>query len=500
MGRRFAHLLVLTILLFTVTPPFVHAATLGISPPIFEAEAVKGDVLEGEVYIMRTNPNTNEYVNVSVSDDPTGAVVLLGDTRLLLPVGESTTAYRFNVLTQHMDSNTLQAKITFTNDIPSIDLGTQRFLTAVAMPIQIELVETMNAQEPTQVDSPSEAQILSESLASLMSLDKVLTAAALVLFGLFFLLRLSHAKFVRRGSVFVLVLSIGALMIGIGRLTIDPAEFPIRRFETSPKGMLIRDGNFFIQRTPEADYFVNPIADTSEMIGGAWNFFVTSQGRFWMVSADQDTSSDLHNTLYRFQDSSLRAYPNPDNTFLITEVKENSPGTYALFTGTDEQGAPTWCVSEVFNTSTIACDFLEDRVSEEVIQVSFTQEDHLLIIQTATQTYQYDVWRQTLSTDQDVREIVSASFPASNIFAQEATRSVLGFVRLDEELFWVGFNKAYYPISERIWMEKSPMDDAHRTPVFALVHTEGARRSVLTSLQFDAPLFWLRKSGVLNSP
>lgn len=116
------------------------AISSSISPPVYEATAPRGQTLNGSVNLSRANPSQDAYLIVSTRNDPGGAINLTDGQCLLMPLGEQSIDYRFEIDTNKIDeTGLLEAGIEFMNETLNAVADGNSVVYGVVMQVKVEI-------------------------------------------------------------------------------------------------------------------------------------------------------------------------------------------------------------------------------------------------------------------------------------------------------------------------------------------------------------------------
>jgi hypothetical protein len=496
-------LIIITIVSATLLPFASSASSFGISPSVLETEVERGDYLQESVSIIRANPNRDEYVLVSIRDDEFGAIQLTSGERFLLPLGVYESRYTFGVDTSLVeDVDQIKAGLSFTNENATTSVGATNIVTGAIMNIDVslkepgELVSASDEQDstPTMEETGSASMLSLGSLLSFFLLT--LAVMAIIMCGFFVKTRTQ-----KKSGVFF-VCSAVVFFLAMVALAWNSEKMPIHTWEQSSKfpSMLAQEGMYFLLSDEQGfDIFLNGTNESSQSLEGFWNYFVPSSDRVYAVARDKSTEEIYGYSILRFQYDVIKPLHNGDIPGPISSIQDNHLGTYALFEGQRLQTQePFLCVAEVWESSVIKCEFIEQRFSDDIVDTFFSEEEpHLLVIQTSQSAYAYDVWRKTAVPLETSLEIGEQDVELMSVEEASSVSSRLGFVRLDDTVFLSSWSAEYFPLVPNVWLEIVYKKNNEQV---SLVDTSLRRRFFLTEKQSSETIWWFQKGRFITRP
>ncbi len=511
MRIRSSFFLCSVIALLLLLPTRLFAATFGITPSVLETQVTRGDVLYGFVSIVRANPKEDTYLLVSARDDQTGAIQFTSGERFLLPLGEYDVRYTFAVDTSKLEGvEHFEAALEFLNEKPEEGNGATSQILGNVMEINVTineggLVEDQAAQiadaETTSIADGSDEQGGWPVSSWQTDVPFLLFAAAVLCLSIILWRR---RRLPSRASGWVFLLCSTAFVFGIFGWAYVSGRVPIHRW-TDVWNMnisLLTDGAFFlITSAGRPDVFLSPSTGQSQEMEGRWNYMATSQDRVYVMPADAQTDESYEKRLFVFYESGIKPFGSDDLPGIVSSVRENQIGTYAVFSGVgSQQDEAYWCLSEIWESSEIECDFLDRAVDGDIQAAWFSAEQpNLVIIQTSQAAYAYDVWRKTSETlSESEQQEKDPLFENPRPLESSAQRSRWGMIRLDDEWILAPVGAQYYVFSPSLWLERISIDA--QTDAISLVDTRTFKRVPITELSADETLEHLQKGGLSTSP
>lgn len=497
------------IILSLFLPARLFAATFGITPSVLETQVERGDKLYGFVSLVRANPKEDTYIRVSIRGDETGAIELTSGNRFLLPQGEYDVRYTFAVETSKLEGiERFEAGLEFINEIPEVGNGGTSHILGNVMKIDVTILDAQSdvAQMTNTTDTvPSDGADIDsqkEQKFSVSQKDVLFMAFAGVLLYVGVEIWRRYRKDARARAKFFLLTAFLFLISVFGWAYLSGRTL-IHRWENvwSMSTSLLTDGAYFLVTSPDdPDTFLSPLTGQSQEMDGDWTYFTTAPDRVYVTPTNVMTDDSYENRLFLFYEGGIKPYGSSDLPGTVSFVRENIIGTYAVFKGLlSQQSGTYWCLTEVWETSEILCDFLDRRIKDEIQEVWFSPEEpHIALIQTTQAVYQFDVWRKTL-------EILPESpkqeeKPSENARPLEASgkKSWFGVIQLDQKWMLTRLGAQYYPLSSSLWIERVSIDT--QTDKISLVDSRTFKRILVTELSTDETLIYLQKGGLITSP
>lgn len=502
-GARF--FISLAIFAVALSPVPVLATTFGLTPSVFEEQMSAQDRLVRFVEVVRANPDTDAYLLVSVRDDPAQAILLTGGERLLLPLGQDSVKYTFEIDAGRIgESGLLEAGIEFlSEDTQGGSDGAQVKLAGVVK-VHVDVlpegaIESQNA-DSTVVPSFDNETLVGRVVVFARSPGAPFFLLSVVAMSVCFALWASGRRGFQEGAVFVLcalafVVALLGWALQSGRAGVHP-WITTAQMEVSPE-----DGQFFMLASDASDdVFLNSTSGTLQKMEGDWRYIATANDRIFVVPATVEQRELYEDRLFRFNETIIQPYGSGDLPGLVTGVRENAQGIYAVFTGSrEEDDTSFWCLANVWDKEAISCTMLDLLVREPITFVSFSPtQKNIAVIYTANGSYEYDVWREKIQTlnflPVDAIEPLSES-PQPLI--EEGVLTRFGFVWLDGERFFTPGKRTYFPLAPSIWLES--VQTTSGLTIF-IVDTHTFKRGYLTDLAQDERLYWLQNGSFITSP
>ena len=488
-------------------PLRVYAVSFGITPSVFEAVVVKGELIESTVEIVRANPSTDAYLLVETRDDPDGAIILASGERLKMPLGQESVKYQFQIDTTRIGSaGQLDAGIEFKSESADGALGGNHVILSGVMKVRVDLREDsfvadggVAASERLDSFVDEEDTQIQENSFVLRYTDEAFFftgfIALLVCIGLW----VSRKK--GRYETIAFFLSVATFLISVGGWAILSGRVALHRWvDFSQMNIDLPDGQFFLLASDSGqDMFLNPTLGTPQALEGEWRYIATASDRIYVIPQTIEQRDMYEQRLFRFADSTIRPYGTQELPGLVTNVYENFWGMYAVFVGEREtDGSTFWCMAEVFESSDIICDFLDQRVKQEIKGISFSfKQKQLVTIYTLDGSYQFDAWRKVIENENLQTEVPVDSFSFPRPLEVDGITGTLGFVHLDDVWVFAPGERSYAPLSPSVWLERSPSVLGEN---ISLVDTRTFRRVHLTDVSSDQRLYWLQKGGFITNP
>jgi|GEM_PF-6070239 len=495
------------IVIMLLAPNRLFAATFGITPSVLDTQVDRGDVLYGFVSIVRANPKDDTYILVSTRDDQTGAIQLTSGERFLLPIGEYDVRYTFAVDTSKLTgTDRFEAGIEFINEdseeregLTDVILGN---VMKVGVTIRDEYSDNSDVSQDAVLAIQEEQENGSEEPKDFTfgGSDVFLLLAVAVLFVSFALLRTRRKGKSMSGRLFLL--SAITFFVAILGWAYTSGRIPIHRWIDvwSMNISVFSDGAYFLLRSPdESDTFLSPVTGQSQQMDGDWLYVATSTDRVYVIPASVETLDAYEQRLFRFYESGIKPFEMDTIPGIVSFVYENRFGTYAIFVGDrPEEGEKFWCVAEVWESSEIVCDLLDQQLKEEIQAVWFSDtQPNLILIQTSEAVYEYDVWRKTFKNLEESLEYTADSFEFPRPMETSGVEARFGLIYLDQVWMLAPFGAKYYPFSASLWLER--VSTKQKDQIF-LVDTRTFHRLFITEVSSDETLYYLQKGGFSTSP
>lgn len=482
--------------LAAVTPFAAFASSFGLSPSVYETTAPRGQTLQASVSLSRANPNKDAYLRVSTRHDPGGAIVLTNGERLLMPLGTQSITYRFEIDTDKIDeSGLLDAGIEFSNEEANAATDSNSVVYGVVMQVKVEIGDPPSAVEEVSEDDQAKESVAEKGAWDARADELFLAVGALALLVSALLWLLGRREPWASTAFLISTLAFLAAMLG---WAFASGRVEIGQFKDVADGLSLRGGSFFLVADAGEDVFLNVAAGTQQAMEGDWRYVGSSADRVWTLPATDEQQEVYENRVFRFEEASIRPFGSVELPGLVDDVTENVQGTYAVFSGARGDGERFWCLAEVFESPDVVCDFLEERVRESIAAVSFSSlSQNVIVIHTNDASYEYDAWRKQVKPLEETRELPPGNEEFPRPLEGEAMVSRWGFVRLDEQRFFVGTKKTYVPLESGVWIERRRTGVGER---LFIVKTGTGERASLTNVRSGQTLYWLQKEGFITSP
>lgn len=496
---------VLAVFLSMTVPISASAALFGLTPSVFEEQLASGERVSRFVEIVRANPDEETHLLVSKRNDPTGAVLLVSGDRIVLPLGQESVKYEFVVDASRIDtSGVLDAGIEFLNEEMQNGSGGAKVrlggVIKVRMTVSDEVVISPQDLNLTESASPS----VRDRLGAVFSFVRdpgvfLLAPAVIALLICVALLAKGRRKHLQVAAFFV---SFATCMALVGGWVIFGGQAGIDVWKNSEDARVrLDDGLFFLLASDTLDgLFLNPSAGNSQSIEGDWLYFATFNDRVFIVPATPEQRDLYRDRIFRFNESMIQPYGSKDIPGIITGVRENVWGTYAVFSGErDIDGTAFWCMANVWDQEVLSCVFLDKLIKEPILSVSFSQtQKQIAMIHSAKRSYQFDAWKRSLvPLEMSVEDTDIEPFEFLQPLAQEGVKARWGFVVLDEKRIFAPGERKYFSLAPFIWLESVETTSVKK--VF-IVDTRSFTRKFLTDIPNESKLYWLQKGGFITSP
>ncbi len=184
----------------------------------------------------------------------------------------------------------------------------------------------------------------------------------------------------------------------------------------------------------------------------------------------------------------------------VQSVEENSTGTFAMFSGTnDEEEKTFFCVTEIKLVNGPDCFPLEEVVKEEIVDITFSEQvPQVIFLRTKDATFEYDLWLRQLSEAQvDHAKFDHSQIAMESFYQTKPLTSLFGITIFQNKLYFVPRGLEAYPLSETVVIFQETDDTKKRLYLGDLGTGE---YKVLSDIPLDGSVYEFQKGSFIISP
>jgi|GEM_PF-6970597 len=543
-------ILLLVILGIFLTFQTSLAGSFGASPPEIFGEVVRGDIFEATIVLSRSNPSKDEYMNVSKDSDPFD-VIILPETKVLLPVGEQQVRYHFTMNTAKLDETTLfENLVTFVQQAPEETGQETKILQGVSIKIQLKILSEptlqMQAIAYEQMPDPRQIQLTSvfenESKLALGLRNDSDIIVKNIPFSIH-IQRKGKGLESMQGNVegYLESYSTKTEQIDLKNQNLQAGDlitvkigengngldYTIKRhfsFSKLMNGVLLKmnswyqklkfihafvdvesekfslDRGFFflIKKENADDRIIHTFQTQTQTLSGNWDYYPLSDNHVYAIS-QKPAETSAHQV---FLLSDLNVYPLNASKLpgKIDLIQEDSSSMYALFSGVNnEDKSPFYCLTELFIMNGPDCLYLEQILDHNMRDVHFLDEKpNQIAYRTDEGYFSYDIWtKKRLLLDGAYSHAQNQSTALTELFTEKKIKTKTGFIKLENQWFFTEPSSSFFKLMENVYIQKTQKQGENR---LWIVNARNKQRRYLGIVSDSDHFFWLKTDGFVTNP